>query len=131
MKSFGVDSSAPATAYLADAEILDQMRSKPPLPGVSEAKQNEMLAQLYLTARMKGKGPEQVAVELDEILKYATGQKPLHELNLPEGSRGVKDACPHARCSEKMSKQGSLSISTRKYDQYLCPSGHETLLRTN
>ncbi len=131
MKAFSLNPSDPASVYLADAALLDPMRSKPPLPALSESKQNETLAQIYVGARMKGKGVDQVAVELDQALQYATGQKPLHELNVPEGQRFPKGTCPHRRCAEQMTPSGRVLIGGKTYDQFGCPAGHETLLRVN
>ena len=131
LKAFSLDPSDPSSVYLADAAIIDPMRSKAPLPALSESKQNETLAQIYVTARMKGKGPDQVAVELDQVLQYATGQKPLHELNVPEGQRFPKGTCRHGRCAELMVLQGRVSMGLKTYDQFVCPAGHETLLRVN
>ena len=131
LKAFSLDPSDPSSVYLADAAIIDPMRSKAPLPALSESKQNKTLAQIYVTARMKGKGPDQVAVELDQVLQYATGQKPLHELNVPEGQRFPKGTCPHGRCAELMVLQGRVSTGLKTYDQFVCPAGHETLLRVN
>jgi hypothetical protein len=131
LKAFSLDPSDPSSVYLADATIIDPMRSKAPLPALSESKQNETLAQIYVTARMKGKGPDQVAVELDQALQYATGQKPLHELNVPEGQRFPKGTCPHDRCANQMTLQGRVSMGLKAYDQFVCPAGHETLLRVN
>ena len=103
-KAFGIDPGAPASAYLADAEILDGHRSHPPLPAMSEAQQNQALAQVYLKVRMQGKGVGAVGAELDELMKYATGQKPLHELNgqpMPAPRATARTAAAPCRCARR------------------------------
>lgn len=131
LKAFGLDPSAPASTYLADAEVLDRLRHKPPLPAMSAAQQNVALAQVYLSVRMQGKGVDQVEKELDRALEYATGKRPLHELNVPESQRERNKACPHGRCTGTITLQGRVTFGGRNYDQYSCQSGHETLLKVN
>jgi hypothetical protein len=127
-KAFGIDPGAPASAYLADAEILDGHRSHPPLPAMSEAQQNQALAQVYLKVRMQGKGVGAVGAELDELMKYATGQKPLHELN-GQPMAPAKGDCPHGGCALQMRKLGQVMCGSSTYDRFGCPNNHETLLR--
>ena len=127
-KAYGIDPGAPASAYLADAEILDGHRSHPPLPAMSEAQQNQALAQVYLKVRMQGKGVGAVGAELDELMKYATGQKPLHELN-GQPMAPAKGDCPHGGCTLQMRKLGQVMCGSSTYDRYGCPNNHETLLR--
>lgn len=131
MKGFGLNGSDPAAAYADDAKVLDCLRSKPPLPMVPPDKQAETLADLYFSARMEGKGVESVEARLDELMQYATGKKPLHELNVPESERNKKKTCPHGRCTESMAIEGRTIFGGKSYDQYACPAGHETLLRVN
>jgi hypothetical protein len=127
LKAYGIDPSAPASAYMADAETLDGYRSRPPLPGMNESQQNQALAQIYLKVRMQGKGVDAVGAELDEVMKYATGQKPLHELN-GQPTPTAKGDCPHGGCSLQMRKAGQVMCGSSKYDRYTCPNKHETLL---
>lgn len=131
LKAFGLDPSDPASTYLADAQVLDGLRRKPPLPAMSASKQNEALAEVYLSVRMQGKGVDQVEKELDRALEYATGKRPLHELNVPESERERNKACPHDRCTGTIRLQGRVMFGGKNYDQYSCPQGHETLLRVN
>ena len=127
-KAFGIDPSAPASAYLADAGALDAYRSHPPLPAMSEAQQNQALAQIYLKVRMQGKDMGAVGAELDEVMKYATGEKPLHELN-GQPMPAAKGECPHGGCKAQMRKSGQVMCGSSTYDRYTCPNNHETLLR--
>jgi hypothetical protein len=127
-KAYGIDPGAPASAYLADAEILDGYRSHPPLPAMPEAQQNQALAQVYLKVRMQGKDVSAVGAELDEVMKYATGQKPLHELN-GQPMPAAKGDCPHGACTLQMRKAGQVMCGNSTYDRYTCPNKHETLLR--
>ena len=127
-KAYGIDPGAPASAYLADAEILDGYRSHPPLPAMPEAQQNQALAQVYLKVRMQGKDVSAVGAELDEVMKYATGQKPLHELN-GQPMPAAKGDCPHGGCTLQMRKAGQVMCGNSTYDRYTCPNKHETLLR--
>lgn len=129
MKMFGLKTSDPASAYMSDAQVLDGLRSKPPLPGLPAAKQAQMLAELYLAARMEGKGAGAVEGKLEEAMGYARGEKPLHELNAPPAERGGKETCPHPACNQSITRQGQVSVGSKTYDQYSCDAGHETLLR--
>lgn len=129
MKMFGLKTSDPASAYMADAQVLDGLRAKPPLPGLPAAKQAQMLAELYLAARMEGKGAGAVEGKLEEAMGYARGEKPLHELNAPPADRGGKETCPHPACNQPIARQGQVSVGSKTYDQYACDAGHETLLR--
>jgi hypothetical protein len=127
-KAYGIDPSAPASAYLADAATLDAYRSHPPLPAMPEAQQNQALAQIYLKVRMQGKDIGAVGAELDEVMKYATGEKPLHELN-GQPMPAAKGDCPHGTCKAQMRKVGQVMCGSNTYDRYTCPNNHETLLR--
>jgi hypothetical protein len=131
MKAFGLNGADPAESYIEDAKVLDPLRSKPPMPMVQAAKQADTLAELYVAARLEGKGAEAVEGKIDEMMKYATGKKPLHELNIPESERNRRKTCPHGRCTESMELQGRLISGAKSYDQYECSAGHETLLRVN
>jgi hypothetical protein len=131
MKAFGLNSADPTESYIEDAKVLDLLRSKPPMPMVQPAKQAEALADLYVAARLEGKGADAVEGKIDEMMKYATGKKPLHELNVPESERNRRKTCPHGRCTESMELQGRVSSGAKSYDQYECSAGHETLLRVN
>lgn len=131
LKAFGLDPADPASNYLDDAQVLNRLRSKPPLPAMNASQQNEALAEVYLSVRMQGKGVDQVEKELDRALEYATGKRPLHELNVPESQRDRNKACPHGRCPGTITLQGRVMFGGKNYDQYSCQSGHETLLRVN
>jgi hypothetical protein len=131
MKAYGLSGLDPAVTYADDAKVLDSLRSKPQLPMAPPDKQAETHAQIYLSARLDGKGVEAVEARLDEIMQYATGKKPLHGLNLPESERGKKKTCPHGRCSESMALEGRVMFGGKSYDQYECPAGHETHLKIN
>lgn len=131
MKMFGLNVSDPASAYMADAKVLDGLRNRAPLPALPAAKQAQTLAELYVASRMEGKGVAGVEAKLGEAMEYARGEKPLHELNLPPSERGRKKICPHGTCTEEFSRKGQVMLGGKNYDQYLCPAGHETLLRVN
>ena len=131
MKMFGLNVSDPASAYMADAKVLDGLRNRAPLPALPAAKQAQTLAELYVASRMEGKGVAGVEAKLGEVMEYARGEKPLHELNLPPSERGRKKTCPHGACTEEFSRKGQVMLGGKNYDQYLCPAGHETLLRVN
>jgi hypothetical protein len=77
---------------------------------------------------MQGKGVGSVGAELDELMKYATGQKPLHELN-GQPMAPAKGDCPHGGCTLQMRKLGQVMCGSSTYDRYGCPNNHETLLR--
>lgn len=129
MKMFGLNVSDPASAYMADAKVLDGLRNRAPLPALPAAKQAQTLAELYVASRMEGKGVAGVEAKLGEVMEYARGEKPLHELNLPPSERGRKKICPHGSCTEEFVRKGQVTVGTKNYDQYMCPAGHETLLR--
>lgn len=131
MKMFGLNVSDPASAYMADAKVLEELRSRPLLAALPAPKQAQTLAELYVASRMEGKGVGGVEAKLGEAMEYARGEKPLHELNLPPSERGRKKTCPHGACTEEFSRKGQVMLGGKNYDQYLCPAGHETLLRVN